>query len=88
MPARITSTPVTPATVSVYLAALAGEGKRPSTIARALVGIADEHRHRGCTWVRGPSVIGEVMRGIRRRHSTSPDHKAPLSDKDMGTPCA
>ena len=57
--------PATPATVSVYLAALAGEGKRPSTIARALAGIADEHRHRGCTWVRGPSVIADVMRGIR-----------------------
>ena len=41
----LTSMPATPATVSVYLAALAGEGKRPSTIARALAGIADEHRH-------------------------------------------
>jgi len=79
----LTSMPATPATVSVYLAALAGEGKRPSTIARALAGIADEHRHRGCAWVRGPSVIGDVMRGIRRRHGTAPDQKAPLSDDDM-----
>jgi len=75
--------PATPATVSVYLAALAGEGKRPSTIARALAGIADEHRHQGCAWVRGPSVIGEVMRGIRRRHGMAPAQKAPLSDDDM-----
>ena len=58
-------------------------GKRPSTIARALAGIADEHRHRGCTWVRGPSVIGDVMRGIRRRHGTAPEQKAALSDDDI-----
>ncbi len=79
----LTPMPATPATVSVYLAALAADGKRPSTIARALAGIADEHRHQGCTWVRGPSVIGEVMRGIRRRHGTAPAQKAPLSDDDM-----
>ena len=80
----LSAMPAAPATVSVYLAALAGEGKRPSTIARALAGIANEHRHQGCTWVRGPSVIGEVMRGIRRRHGTAPAQKAPLSDDDMG----
>jgi len=79
----LTSMPATPATVSVYLAALAAKGKRPSTIARALAGIADEHRHRGCAWVRGPSVIADVMRGFRRRHGTAPEQKAPLSDDDM-----
>lgn len=79
------SMPATPATVSVYLAALAGEdGKRPSTIARALAGIADEHRRQGCSWASGPSVIDQVMRGIRRRHGTTPVQKAPLSDDDMG----
>jgi NhaP-type Na+/H+ or K+/H+ antiporter len=34
--------------VAVYLAALAGEGRRPTTIGRALAGIAFAHRERGC----------------------------------------
>src|SRR5580704_4252189 len=40
----LVSLPAEPATVAVYLAALAQSGKRPSTIQRALAGIAHEHR--------------------------------------------
>ena len=78
----LASLPATPATVAVYLAALADEGKRPSTIQRALAGIAYEHRARGAAWLRG-ATIGQVMRGIRRRHGTAPAQKAPLADEDL-----
>src|SRR4051794_2383871 len=35
--------PAAPATVAVYLAVLAGQGRRPSTIERALAGIGSAH---------------------------------------------
>ncbi len=59
-----------------------GRGKRPSTIQRALVGIAHVHRARGYAWLRG-APIGQVMSGIRRRHGTAPAQKAPLADEDL-----
>jgi hypothetical protein len=70
--------PATPATVAVYLAALAHGGKRPSTIGRGLSGIAHAHRTRGFAWLRGAPAIGRVMSGIRRRHGTAHAQKAPL----------
>src|SRR5665213_3010096 len=39
----LSSMPATPATVAVYLATLADLGRRPSTIGRALTGIAHAH---------------------------------------------
>ncbi len=46
------SCPAPPATVAVYLAALADAGAAVSTIERALAGIAHEHRSRGIVWPR------------------------------------
>jgi site-specific recombinase XerD len=77
------SMPAAPATVAVYLAALAGQGRRASTIGRALAGIADAHRQRGYPWLRGQVAIANVMRGIRRRHGTAPAQKAPLGDAEL-----
>jgi site-specific recombinase XerD len=79
----LSALPATAGTVAVYLAALANDGKRPSTIQRALAGIAHEHRARGALWPRGASSIGQVMSGIRRRHGTAPAQKAPLGDDDL-----
>jgi integrase len=75
--------PATSATVAVYLAAQAGEGRRPSTIGRSLAGIAHAHRERGCLWPRGDGAIAKVMRGIRRRHGAPPVQKAALDDGDL-----
>ena len=79
----LASLPATPATVAVYIASLANGGKRPSTIQRALAGIAHAHRTGGFAWLRGAPTIGQVMRGIRRRHGTAPAQKAPLVDEDL-----
>jgi integrase len=79
----LASLPATPATVAVYLAALAGQGRRPSTLERALAGIAYAHRARGCAWPMRAPAIANVMKGIRRRHGTAPAQKAPLNDADI-----
>jgi integrase len=75
--------PATPATVAVYLAALAGEGMRASTIGRALAGIVHGHRERGYLWPRGEPTTAKVLRGIRRRHGVAPVQKAALGDADL-----
>src|SRR4051812_33121161 len=58
--------PAAPATVAVYLAALAEQGRRPSTIERALAGIAHVHKAHDVMWTRAHPAIGQVMSGIRR----------------------
>lgn len=80
---RLAPLPATPATVAVYLAALADLARRPATIERALTGIAHAHRTRGFAWHRGHPAITEVMTGIRRRLGTAPLQKAPLVDDEL-----
>lgn len=75
--------PASPAAVAVYLAALADRGCRPSTIERALAGIAHAHRSRGFEWQRAHPAITAVMTGIRRRCGTAPSRKAPVVDHDL-----
>src|SRR5438105_6722887 len=65
--------PAAPATVAVYLAALAEQGRRPSTIERALAGIAHVHKTQGAMWTRAHPAIGQVMSGIRRRLGVAPE---------------
>lgn len=75
------SSPTTPAAVAVYLASLAERGRKPSTIERALAGIAWAQRSRGFAWAKGHPAIATVMTGIRRRHGTAPAQKAPVLDE-------
>lgn len=75
--------PSTPATVAVYLAALADAGKRPSTIERALAGIAHAHRTAGRPWEKGDRTIRDVVTGIRRRLGVAPSQKAPALAEDL-----
>lgn len=79
----LTPLPATPATVAVYLAALADLPRRPTTIERALTGIAHAHRTRGYAWHRGHPAITEVMTGIRRRLGMAPVQKAPVVDDEL-----
>jgi site-specific recombinase XerD len=75
--------PAAPATVAVYLSALADAGRRPTSIERALSGIAHAHRTRGLVWQRAHPTITEVMGGIKRRHGMEPAQKAPVQDDEL-----
>lgn len=79
----VPSAPTTPATVAVYLAALADAGRKASTIERALAGIAWAQRARGHEWIRAHPAIAAVMTGIRRRNGTAPTQKAPVVDEQL-----
>jgi integrase len=79
----VASAPTTPATVAVYLAALADAGRKASTIERALAGIAWAQRTRGHEWFRAHPAIVAVMTGIRRRNGTAPTQKAPVVDQEL-----
>lgn len=79
----VPSAPTTPATVAVYLAALADEGRKASTIERALAGIAWAQRARGHEWQKGHPAIAAVMTGIRRKTGTAPAQKAPVVDHEL-----
>lgn len=82
--APLSAMPATPATVAVYLAALADAGRKPSTIERALTGIAHAHRTRGEAWQKGHPLVAEVMTGIRHAKGTAPAQKAALLDDELG----
>ncbi len=73
------------AAVGVYLASLAERGRKSSTIERALAGIAWAKRARGFEWAKGHPAITTVMSGIRRRHGTAPQQKAPVVDEILAT---
>jgi integrase len=75
--------PAPPATVAVYLAALADAGAAVSTIEKTLAAIAHEHRSRGFVWPRGEPAVRETMAGIRRKIGTSSTKKAPVSDDEL-----
>lgn len=80
----LVSCPAAPATIAVYLAALADAGAAVSTIERTLAGIAHEHRSRNHVWQRGEPAIRETMAGIRRKLGTSPaSKKAPVGDGEL-----
>jgi site-specific recombinase XerD len=75
------SSPATPATVAVYLSALADKGRKASSIERALAGIAWAHRSRGYEWPKGHPAITQVMTGIRRKLGTTPAQKLAVVDE-------
>lgn len=75
--------PATPATVGLYLAHLAEQGRKVTTIERALAGIADDQRSRGFGWPKGHPAIRGVMGGIRRKLGTAPTKKAPVVGDEL-----
>ena len=73
--------PAKPATVAVYLAHLADEGSKVSTIERRLCGIRYEHRVRGYpNALTGSEAIDRVIQGIRRRLGVAVTKKRPFMD--------
>jgi site-specific recombinase XerD len=81
----LVASPATAATVAVYLTSLAERGKKPSTIERALAGIAWAQRSRGHQWPKGNPAITAVMNGIRRRLGAAPTQKAPVIDLELAS---
>lgn len=84
--AELESMPATPATVAVYLAHLADEGSKVSTIERRLCGIRYEHKVRGYpNTLKGSEVIDNVIQGIRRRLGVAVTKKRPFLDVALVT---
>jgi site-specific recombinase XerD len=80
----LSACPSPPATVAIYLAALADAGAAVATIEKMLAAIAHEHRSRGFVWPRGEPAVRETMAGIRRTIGTSPTtKKAPVGDDEL-----
>lgn len=82
---RVSALPASPATVAAYVDARAAGGARPSTIVRALTGIATAHRLRGLPV---PSAhdcpeVALALAGVKRRLGTEPAQKAAVLIDDL-----
>jgi site-specific recombinase XerD len=75
--------PSTPATIGLYLTALAQSGRKVSTISRRLVAIGQAHRVAGAPIELQHPAIREVLAGIRRSLGTRKEAKAALLTSDI-----
>lgn len=73
--------PADPATVAGYLAELARRGLKASTIRRRLAAIRYAHRLKGLVLPTSDPRVQAVHQGIRRRHGTRSNQKAPATAK-------
>jgi hypothetical protein len=78
---HLTALPATSATVGLYIAAIGvGAGARsPSTIERALAGIAHKHRMQGLPFDRRHPAIADVLAGLKRTRRRPVQQKAALT---------
>ena len=81
---EVGSHPASSETVAAFLAHLA-EGRKSSTIARALTAIATHYIASGFPSPRADPLVRDTLRGIRRRLGTAPTRKAPLVLEDLRT---
>ena len=80
----VTALPAAPATVCLYLAALAEAGARASTIRRRLAALAPAHRLIGVTTPpTSDPAVRATMSGIRRSLGTAPHQKAPAVTAEL-----
>lgn len=70
--------PASPATVATYASHLANDGRKVSTIGRALVAISQAHKMAGETSPTSAAIVHETMKGIRRAKGSAPTAKAPV----------
>jgi site-specific recombinase XerD len=71
--------PASPATMALYVTALADAGRRVSSIERKLVSISRAHKLAGCDSPTSSAELREVMKGIRHERGTVPVQKVPIS---------
>ena len=64
--------PATPATVALYITAVAAKGLKPSTIRRRLASISVAHQVAGFDTPTTDAGVRAVWSGIRRHHGTAP----------------
>ena len=81
---EVQALPASPETVARYLASLGGH-LRPQTLARRLCAIAAAHKAKG---IPSPAslqheLVGQTMKGIRRRHGVAQTRKTPLLTADI-----
>lgn len=76
--AGVEAHPARPEAVAAYAAHLAGDGRKASTIGRALSSIATAHKVAGLASPCDAPVVRETMRGIRRTIGTAPAKRAPV----------
>ena len=77
--------PATPDTVAAYLAAVAGYGAKPGTIARRRSSIRFAHLAAHQTDPTADQLVVKVLAGIRRTHGTRPDQARPILLDQLGT---
>jgi integrase len=80
---KLSSLPATPLVVAAYLADLADEGYKVSTIDRALAAIAQAHKMAHHPSPRGTPEVLSTLRGIHHRLGTAQTRKAPLLSADL-----
>lgn len=70
--------PASPESVALYLSDLAGEGRKVSTVRRALAAISQAHKAKGVPSPRSSARVATTMRGIARTLGVAPVEKAPV----------
>lgn len=79
----LTPMPATPEAVASYLAHLADQGRKTSTLQRRLAAISQAHQHAGHPSPSQDAHVRTVMKGIRRTLGTAPTVKAPILTEDL-----
>jgi len=70
--------PALPATIALYVAALAGRRRKVSTITRALAAISQAHQLAGHETPTTHAHVREVLKGVRRVVGVAQAQKAPI----------
>lgn len=71
--------PATTATVAAYLVYLDSEGRKPATLARALVSISQAHKLAGHETPTTAPVVRETLKGIKRTRGTAQRRAKPIT---------
>ncbi|MCC6805809.1 MAG: tyrosine-type recombinase/integrase [Deltaproteobacteria bacterium] len=75
--------PATAKTIALYVADLAGRGRKPSTITRALAAISQAHKSAKHPSPTSSDDVATVLAGIKRKVGTKRTKKAPILLADL-----
>lgn len=80
---HLASLPAQPATVARYLVALVETGRKVATLTRRLSAISQAHQAAGHDSPTASLAVRKVFAGIKRRHGTQQEAKAPVLPADL-----